>query len=95
MFYNLKALIKAIRATKTIADERALIIKESATIRTAFKEEGECISSTVVARASTGGGRPRTQHETRKVDVHAHADLRVSLWSSLAPLVGTLDCWIG
>ena len=41
VFYNLKALIKAIRATKTIADERALIVKESAVIRTSFKEEGE------------------------------------------------------
>ncbi|KAK4057484.1 clathrin associated protein complex large subunit [Microbotryomycetes sp. JL221] len=39
VFYNLKALIKAIRATKTIADERALIVKESAVIRTSFKEE--------------------------------------------------------
>ena len=38
---SLKALIKAIRATKTIADERALIVKESAVIRTSFKEEGE------------------------------------------------------
>jgi DUF1009 family protein len=37
---SLKALIKAIRATKTIADERALIVKESAVIRTSFKEEG-------------------------------------------------------
>ncbi|GAA5836815.1 hypothetical protein JCM9279_007669 [Rhodotorula babjevae] len=39
LHYNLKALIKAIRATKTIADERALIVKESAAIRTSFKEE--------------------------------------------------------
>ncbi|KDE04276.1 AP-1 complex subunit gamma-1 [Microbotryum lychnidis-dioicae p1A1 Lamole] len=39
VFYNLKALIKAIRSTKTIADERALIVKESAVIRTSFKEE--------------------------------------------------------
>ena len=38
----MKALIKAIRATKTLADERALIVKESAAIRTSFKEEGEC-----------------------------------------------------
>lgn len=38
--YNLKALIKSIRATKTIADERVLITKESAAIRSAFKEEG-------------------------------------------------------
>ncbi|GAA5826746.1 hypothetical protein JCM11251_002878 [Rhodosporidiobolus azoricus] len=37
--YNLRALIKAIRATKTIADERNLIFQESAAIRTAFKEE--------------------------------------------------------
>ncbi|GAA6056924.1 hypothetical protein JCM3770_001325 [Rhodotorula araucariae] len=39
LHYNLKALIKAIRATKTIADERALIVKESAAIRTSFKED--------------------------------------------------------
>ncbi|CAE6394349.1 unnamed protein product [Rhizoctonia solani] len=38
-FYNLKALIKGIRACKTLADERALIQKESAAIRTSFKEE--------------------------------------------------------
>ncbi len=37
--YNLKALIKAIRACKTLADERNLIQKESASIRTAFKDE--------------------------------------------------------
>jgi len=39
MYYNLKALIKAIRATKTLADERSVIQKESAAIRTSFKEE--------------------------------------------------------
>lgn len=33
------ALIKAIRACKTLADERATIQKESAAIRTAFKED--------------------------------------------------------
>ncbi|PWN54219.1 putative golgi adaptor HA1/AP1 adaptin gamma subunit [Violaceomyces palustris] len=37
--YNLKALIKAIRSCKTLADERSLIQKESAAIRTAFKDE--------------------------------------------------------
>ncbi|EST06595.1 Clathrin/coatomer adaptor, adaptin-like, N-terminal [Kalmanozyma brasiliensis GHG001] len=37
--YNLKALIKAIRSCKTQADERSLIQKESASIRTAFKDE--------------------------------------------------------
>ncbi|KAI8928395.1 Clathrin/coatomer adaptor, adaptin-like protein [Entophlyctis helioformis] len=36
---RLKDLIKAIRACKTAADERAVIAKESASIRTAFKEE--------------------------------------------------------
>ncbi|KNZ52053.1 AP-1 complex subunit gamma-1 [Puccinia sorghi] len=36
---NLKALIKAIRATKTLADELSVIQKESAAIRTSFKEE--------------------------------------------------------
>ncbi|CAM0137536.1 unnamed protein product [Umbelopsis sp. WA50703] len=37
--YRLKDLIKAIRACKTAADERAVIQRESANIRTAFKEE--------------------------------------------------------
>ncbi|WVW83795.1 hypothetical protein I302_105816 [Kwoniella bestiolae CBS 10118] len=37
--YNLKALIKAIRSCKTLADERAVIQKESAAVRTSFKEE--------------------------------------------------------
>ncbi|KAJ3029593.1 UNVERIFIED_CONTAM: clathrin associated protein complex large subunit [Siphonaria sp. JEL0065] len=36
---KLKDLIKAIRAAKTMADERAVIAKESAFIRTAIKEE--------------------------------------------------------
>jgi AP-1 complex subunit gamma-1 len=36
---RLKDLIKAIRACKTAADERAVIAKESAFIRTSFKEE--------------------------------------------------------
>ncbi|KDQ06848.1 hypothetical protein BOTBODRAFT_192787 [Botryobasidium botryosum FD-172 SS1] len=39
VYHNLKALIKGIRACKTIADERDLIKKESAAIRTSFKEE--------------------------------------------------------
>ncbi|KAL4078785.1 adaptin N terminal region-domain-containing protein [Scleroderma yunnanense] len=38
-YYNLKALIKGIRACKTIADERALIQQESAAIRASFREE--------------------------------------------------------
>ncbi|CDS05300.1 hypothetical protein LRAMOSA07829 [Lichtheimia ramosa] len=37
--YRLKDLIKAVRACKTAAEERAVIQKESANIRTAFKEE--------------------------------------------------------
>ncbi|KAF7308651.1 AP-1 complex subunit gamma [Mycena chlorophos] len=39
VYNNLKALIKGIRACKTVADERALIQQESAAIRTSFKEE--------------------------------------------------------
>lgn len=38
---RLKDLIKAIRACKTAADERAVIAKESAFIRTSFKEENQ------------------------------------------------------
>ncbi|KAI0078671.1 Adaptor protein complex AP-1 gamma subunit [Panus rudis PR-1116 ss-1] len=38
-YHNLKALIKAIRACKTVADERALIKQESAAIRASFREE--------------------------------------------------------
>ncbi|CAJ0626261.1 7039_t:CDS:2 [Entrophospora sp. SA101] len=38
-YYRLKDLIKAIRACKTAADERTVIQKESAAIRTSFKEE--------------------------------------------------------
>ncbi|KAL1916302.1 uncharacterized protein VTP21DRAFT_5919 [Calcarisporiella thermophila] len=38
-YYRLKDLIKAIRACKTAADERKVIQKESALIRTSFKEE--------------------------------------------------------
>ncbi|CAO3629130.1 unnamed protein product [Cunninghamella blakesleeana] len=37
--YRLKDLIKAVRACKTAAEERAVIQKESANIRTAFKNE--------------------------------------------------------
>jgi AP-1 complex subunit gamma-1 len=36
---KLRDLIKAVRQCKTAADERALITKESALIRTAFKDE--------------------------------------------------------
>ncbi|WFD33035.1 clathrin associated protein complex large subunit [Malassezia sp. CBS 17886] len=37
--YNLRALIKGVRACKTLADERSLLQKESAAIRTAFKDD--------------------------------------------------------
>lgn len=36
---ELKGLIKAVRACKTAAEERAVIMKEAALIRTAFKDE--------------------------------------------------------
>ncbi|KAF9005935.1 adaptin N terminal region-domain-containing protein [Cyathus striatus] len=39
VYSNLKALIKGIRACKTVADERALIQQESAAIRASFREE--------------------------------------------------------
>lgn len=37
--YNLRSLIKGVRACKTIADERSLLQKESAAIRTSFKDD--------------------------------------------------------
>ncbi|KAH9970452.1 Adaptor protein complex AP-1 gamma subunit [Russula compacta] len=39
VYHNLKALIKGIRACKTVADERALVQQESAAIRASFREE--------------------------------------------------------
>ncbi|KIK99344.1 hypothetical protein PAXRUDRAFT_822821 [Paxillus rubicundulus Ve08.2h10] len=39
VYHNLKALIKGIRACKTVADERILIQQESAAIRASFREE--------------------------------------------------------
>ncbi|KAF9219814.1 Adaptor protein complex AP-1 gamma subunit [Gyrodon lividus] len=39
VYHNLKALIKGIRASKTVADERVLIQQESAAIRASFREE--------------------------------------------------------
>ncbi|KAI9597660.1 AP-1 complex subunit gamma-1 [Syncephalis fuscata] len=39
VYYRLKDLIKAVRSCKTAADERAIIQKESAAIRTSFREE--------------------------------------------------------
>lgn len=38
---RLKDLIKAMRACKTAADERAVIAKESALIRTSFKDDNQ------------------------------------------------------
>lgn len=38
-YHNLKALIKAIRACKTFADERSLIVSEAAAIRASFRAE--------------------------------------------------------
>lgn len=39
MSMRLRELIRAVRACKTAAEERAVIAKESALIRTAIKEE--------------------------------------------------------
>ena len=47
---RLKDLIKSIRACKTAADERSVIAKESAAIRTAFKEENPDLRHTNVAK---------------------------------------------
>ncbi|RGB34884.1 gamma-adaptin [Rhizophagus diaphanus] len=49
-YYRLKDLIKAIRACKTAADERAVIQKESAAIRTSFKEENNDARHSNVAK---------------------------------------------
>ncbi len=40
MSCRLRDLIRSVRACKTQADERAVVIKESALIRTAFKDDG-------------------------------------------------------
>lgn len=39
MSMKLRDLIRAVRSAKTAADERAIITKEAALIRTAFREE--------------------------------------------------------
>ena len=41
MSQKLQQLIRNVRACKTAADERGVIAKESALIRTAFKEEND------------------------------------------------------
>ncbi|KAG2197741.1 hypothetical protein INT47_010677 [Mucor saturninus] len=48
--FRLKDLIKAVRACKTAAEERAVIQKESANIRTAFKNENPDTRHTNVAK---------------------------------------------
>ena len=47
---RLKDLIKSIRSCKTAADERAVIAKESAFIRTSFKEENVDIRAINIAK---------------------------------------------
>ena len=71
---SLKALIKAIRATKTIADERALIVKESAVIRTSFKEEGESRALNGAEEERTTRGRVGTCTSRRSVGYARMAD---------------------
>jgi AP-1 complex subunit gamma-1 len=48
--WRLKDLIKAIRNCKTAAEERAVISKESAFIRTSFKEENLDLRAINVAK---------------------------------------------
>ncbi|CEG68748.1 Putative Vesicle coat complex AP-1, gamma subunit [Rhizopus microsporus] len=48
--FRLKDLIRAVRACKTAAEERAVIQKESANIRTAFKSENPDTRHTNVAK---------------------------------------------
>lgn len=48
--WRLKDMIKAIRSCKTAADERAVIAKESAFIRTSFKEENVEIRAINIAK---------------------------------------------
>ncbi|KAF8518046.1 gamma-adaptin [Hysterangium stoloniferum] len=50
VYHNLKALIKAIRACKTLADERNLIQKESASIRTSFRDEDSSVRHNNIAK---------------------------------------------
>lgn len=50
VYHNLKALIKGIRACKTVADERALIKQESAAIRASFREEDSYMRYNNVAK---------------------------------------------
>lgn len=47
---KLKDLIKAVRNCKTQADERAVVAKESASIRTSFKEENHELRAINVAK---------------------------------------------
>jgi hypothetical protein len=81
--YNLRALIKSIRATKTIADERNLIFQESAAIRTAFKEEGEPDLSSkrrvVEHSASTSLGGSWDQQKGNRTSVEAAREWQEAL----------------
>jgi AP-1 complex subunit gamma-1 len=50
MSINLRDLIRNVRACKTIAEERAVITKECALMRTAFKEEDNVFRHRNVAK---------------------------------------------
>lgn len=59
---SVKQFIRNVRAAKTIADERAVIQKESASIRASFREESHnpsvrCATTTTAARCPNEGTR--------------------------------------
>ena len=60
MSQKLRDLIRSVRACKTAGDERAVIAKESALIRTAFKEENnEWVAGAAWLAPNDNGGAAR------------------------------------
>jgi hypothetical protein len=59
--YLVKQFIRNVRASKTIADERAVVQKESAAIRASFREESADHNVRFVAPDKPPWGRELTQ----------------------------------